>query len=399
MRYLTIFSLFFCLLSLPTHAAESRGLYRAEVEVADQGAESRLEGMRQAMAAVLLKVSGNSRVAEDATLAEAMKQPARYVQQYRYRREPLPPQEQETLPPTEEAKQERLLISVRFDQRSIDELLQRSGFNVWGDARPSTLIWLGVEDGGKRVLVGANDKGLVRELIETEAVRRALPVKLPLLDLTDQGKVRTVDVWGEFLDPIREASRRYTSQAILVGRLYPVSSRSWEVHWALDYRGELIRWQSQGDQVAPLITEAVDRVTDHLAMRFAQGSLDGSGEVRMRVEGVQNLHDYRRVVDYLSEVHGVKQVVVELLTPDSVDLRITAEGGIDTVLQIIALGNTLEKVELPPAAMPPLKPVPLMGTADQGEGKPSPDAQTVAAADATTVAEPPQPELRYRLLP
>jgi len=390
MRYLTIFSLFFCLSTLSLQAAEYQGLYEAEVEVPDQEAGARSAGMSKAMEAVLLKVSGTSRVREDASLAEAMQQSTRYVQQYRYRSEAKPPQK-------------RLLLSVRFDQRSIDELLRQSGFNVWGDARPSTLIWLGVEDGGRRVLVGDNDRGMVREIISAEAARRALPIKLPLLDSTDRRKVRTADVWGEFLETIKNASQRYAPQAILVGRLYPASAGRWEVRWSLDYRGEIIRWQSQAREVAPLITEGIDRVTDHIASHFVQNSVSdiGSGEMLMRVEGVRNLKDYRRVIDYLEGVHGVKRLVVETMAPTAVDLRIAAEGGMDTVLRIIALSDILVKVEQPRTEPTQLYQVPFRGENGMANGKLPPGDNVAGAAETETmkVAEPPQPELVYRLKP
>ena len=388
MRYLKIFPLLFCLLSLPLHAVESRGLYKAEVEVPDQGAGARSEGMRQAMASVLVKVSGAGRVQDDASLAEAMKQPERYVQQYRYRTDA-----------TASQRGNRLLLDVSFDQRSIDDLLRQSGFSVWGDARPTTLIWLGVEDGGNRVLVGDKDRGMVRQLIDGEAERRALPVKLPRLDATDRGKVRTADVWGEFLDTIKGASQRYAAQAILVGRLYPVSSRRWEARWVLDYNGELSHWRSDSGDVASLLAEAIDRVTDNLASHFAQSLVNGSGEMRMRVEGVRNLKDYRRVIDYLSGVHGVKQVVAETMTSSEVLLRITSGGGSDAVLQVIALGNTLAKVKQPVNETLRLNQVPMQDERDKGVISPSNSDAPMGAARMTKVVEPPKPELVYRLIP
>jgi hypothetical protein len=367
----------------------------AEIEVPNQEAGARAEGMRKAMAEVLLKVSGDSRVRDDASLTEALQQPARYVQQYSYRSET-------SADMADAVKKEHLWLSVRFDRQSIDELLRQSGLNVWGNARPLTLIWLGVEDGGKRVLVGANDKGLVRDIVETEAARRALPVKLPLLDQTDLDRVRTVDVWGEFIDTIKAASQRYSPQAVLVGRLYPLSARRWEARWSLDYNGELVRWQSESGEVAPLLAEAIDRVTDQLASRFNRGLLGGNGEMRMRVDGVKSLKDYRRVVDYLSGVRGVKQVVAEALTPTSATLRITAEGGMESVLQVIALGKTIDRVEPSQSRQStgtmPLKRVPLMRGSDREEETSASDA-ALAADDTRGVAKPPEPELVYRLLP
>jgi hypothetical protein len=121
--------------------------------------------------------------------------------------------------------------------------------------------------------------------------------------------------------------------------------------------------------------------------------------MRMRVDGVKSLKDYRRVVDYLSGVRGVKQVVAETLTPTSATLRITAEGSMDSVLQVIALGKTIDRVEQPQSrqstATMPLNGVSLMRESDR-EGEPS---AFDGADDTRGVARPPQPELVYRLIP
>jgi hypothetical protein len=406
MRYLTILSLLWLILPLPSQAAETHGLYEAEVEVPDQGPGARTEGMRQAMAAVLLKVSGTSRVNGDAALAEAMQSPARYVQQYRYRSES--PGEEAPAESDGKAPLERLLLQVNFDQKSIDGLLRSQGYNIWGEARPATLIWLAVEDSGSRVLVGANDGGLLRELFDREAERRALPIVLPLLDLNDQRRVRTADVWGEFLDTIREASQRYDAQALLVGRLYPLSSRRWEARWALDYRGEVERWQSQSGNVEALVSEVVGRVTDTLAQRFAQSFVAGSGQLLLRVEGVTNLSDYRRVLDYLKGVHGVRQATAETLSAAAVRFRLATEGGSEAVLQVIALGDTLERIEQPqlPEAgvpMPTLRPLPpgaaRNGTGSTASGTMRGEAAPDAEQPVETAPVPAPPELVFRLLP
>lgn len=383
MRYKTIILLLSVLSILPFQAMALPPLYEAEAEVPDQGAGARTEGMREALTAVLVKVSGSSHIAEEAALADALQQPARYVQQYSYRRE-------------DKEGGGRLLLHVRFDPRGVDALLRQSGLSAWGDARPSTLIWLGVEDGGRRVLVGNNDRGLVRDIIEREAARRALPVKLPALDQTDQARVRPADVWGEFLETIKGASQRYSPNAILVGRIYPVSAARWEARWVLEYRGETSRWQSSSAEVAPLIAEGVDRVTDYLVSHIAQSFVSGSDEVLMRVEGVRNLREYRRVINYLRSTQGVKQVLVETVNPDMVRLYIVAEGGFESVLQQIALGKILTKVSQPVAPSLPQNQRP-QANAERDAGKYS--FGTNDREPSPAAFESAQPELVYRLMP
>jgi len=402
MRYLTLIPLIFLFLSAPLRAVEYHGLYHAEVEVPDQGAEARAAGMQQAMGDVLLKVSGTARTLEDEDLMNAMGSASRYVQQYRYRSESIPPEEQQ---PDEAGNvaQERLLLSVRFDQPSIDDLLRQNGYTVWGDARPTTLIWLGVEQGGNRVLVGANDSGLVRELIDKEAKRRALPVKLPLLDLTDQSKVRAVDIWGDFLDTIEQASQRYAPQAILIGRLYPINSSKWEVRWTLVHRDNVVRWQQQSGNITELVAGGVGHTAELLVKSFTQSYASGSGSLLLQVDGISSLKGYRRVLDYLSGVHGVTSVIADRVNPHSVRFTLQAEGGSDAVLQTVALGDVLEKMEPPE---PESSQVVTLQPAGQADDNAAADGQETASLDAEetdmTAAAPAvvQPQVKYyRLIP
>lgn len=354
MKNSTIFALLFLVVTSPLFAADSLGMYQDEVLVADQSEQARLDGMQQAMGNVLLKVSGTAQVLDNEWLLTAMSTAGQFVQQYRYRSEAIPPEEQQ---PDENGKvvRERLYLSVRFDANSIDDLLRQHGFNVWGGTRPVTLIWLGVEQAGSRVLVGANDTGLVRELIDKEAAHRALPVKLPLLDLTDQSAINMADIWGDFLDSIQSASLRYRPQAVLVGRLYPVSGGQWGVRWTLLYQGEVFRWMQQSSEVAPLIAEGIGNTAEQLVQRFAVSFVSGSDDILLEVSGVQGLSAYSKVTEYLGGLPGVKEVKVLKMMPTALSIRIRTEGGSEAALQTIALGDVLE-VQAPPLGAEPQTP-------------------------------------------
>lgn len=400
MKNSIVISLILLFFSTSLQAVESQGLYRAEVEVPDQGAEARGAGMQQAMGEVLLKVSGTGQVLLDEALVEATASAARYAQQYRYRSEAIPEEERK---PDEEGRvaEERLLLAVRFDRQSVDELLRSHGYTVWGAARPSTLIWLGVEQGNSRVLVGANDSGLVRALVDQEAKRRALPVKLPLLDLTDQSQVRPVDIWGDFLDTIEQASVRYSPQAILVGRLYPAGSQQWEVRWTLIHQGEVSRWRQQSEDIAMLIAGGIGQTSEQLVQSFTRSFVAGSGNMMLEVVGVESLRHYRRVKDYLSGVHGVNSVIADTVNPHQVRFNLQTEGGREAVLQTIALGDVLERLPNPEPVevvvpQPPLPQQPPQAEPSaEGMGEQGDETLPVMTAE-------PQPEVivpRYRLIP
>lgn len=393
---------------LPLQAAQLTGLYEAEVEVADQGRAARATAMGEAMAAVLLKVSGNSAVLDEEVIKSAMADASRYVQQYRYRNEELPPEARKA--GGAGSDDSRLLLWVGFDSASIDSLLRRFGFNAWSAARPSTLVWLAVEEGSRRVLVGANDQGLVREVLDSEAQRRGLPVRLPLLDLTDQSKVRAIDVWGGFVDNIEAASSRYEAQAILTGKLYAVG-KSWEARWTLHYQGEQHQWQHSGRDVREVVASGVGGTADYLAQQVAAGSFFGMDQLVLRIEDVSTMEAYRRVNDYLLSLPGVTAVTLRRTAANSSSFIVDFEGGRESVLQAITLGDLLVKVAMPapqssfnpgyPAqpALPPGAATPQVAgsvTEQPMEGDGLTD-ETAAGVQQPQVI--PLEELVYRLLP
>lgn len=396
-------------------AAQVVGMYETEVAVADQGPAARASGMAEAMAAVLLKVSGSSAILGEAVMQSAMADAARYVQQYRYRSEEIPTAERKTAAGAA-APQSRLWLWVGFDSASIDNLLRRFGFQVWSAARPTTLVWLAVEDGSRRVLVGANDQGLVREVLEAEARRHAIPLRLPLLDLADQARVRPVDVWGGFIDNIEAASQRYEPQALLLGRLYQAAG-GWEARWTLRYQGEEHQWQPRAAEVSAVIAAGVGGTSDYLSRRFAESSYLGGNELALRIEGITGMNDFRRAHDYLLSLQGVAAITLRQVDATSSHFLLTIEGGRESVLQAISLGEVLVKVATPPPEARSLPaagirvrevPFPQAPERPMGYAGPAPDEAPVAdgapAASAVQEAQPQSPlvvplqELVYRLL-
>ncbi len=151
--------------------------------------------------------------------------------------------------------------------------------------------------------------------------------------------------------------------------------------------------------------EAIDRVTDHVVSKLTESSANGSGEILMKVEGVRNLRDYRRVINYLKGTRGVNQVVAESMSIPTIRLRIVADGGMDALQHTISLGKTLAMVSqpLPPRVLTMMQaePTSLSGDGDKGEGKYSIGADVPELPEPMLIGreEPPQPDLVYRLMP
>jgi uncharacterized protein len=309
----------------PTAARELQGLYDAEVAVAGQSAPEREQALRKALAEVLVKVSGDRAAPRRAP--QVMEGAGRYVQQYGYRTAAQPGAE--------------LQLWARFDAAAVDRALQQAGLPVWGRVRPTALVWLAVESGQQRYLLGADEPSQERAALEAAAERRGLPVLLPLLDLEDQGALKFADVWGGFGDMIMRASARYQTEAVLVGRLHRAAAGTWSARWTLYGAGASAHWEAQGS-AEEAIGEGVDGLADALAARFA-GPAGEREQVRLTVAvtHIDSLAGYARAERHLRGLGPVAAVQVAQVEPDRITFELQVRGGRAALEQAISLGGAL----------------------------------------------------------
>lgn len=331
MKFLSLLLAAGAFFSAAAWSASSNSPYEVEVAVADQSAANRPAAMAEALRQVVVKVAGREAAAAAPAVAEATKKPAPYVQRYSYR--------------TNDGRGAELplLMAVSFDKGRVDQLLQAAGFSPWSTARPLTIVWLAVEQGNQQILVGAGDRGLVKELLLKAADRRGLPLRLPLLDSTDQARVQARDVWSDFHDSIIQASRRYEAQAVLVGRLGQLSGGRWQVRWSLYHGTTSRRWNQSGDKVEALVDYGIRMGTETLAVASipTQAATAGDNELHWVVQGVHDMQGHRRVIDYLVSLRGVTGAQPEQVTGESMRLRIATTIDEAALQQQLAFDNRL----------------------------------------------------------
>jgi hypothetical protein len=330
-RYLSGLAFLLALLLVAVPAPGAQQLFEAEVPVASQDPAQRATAMKQALAEVLVRVTGQRGLPQQPAGRSLLDGAGSYVQQYRYFTRP------DSTPP-------QLMMRVRFDGEAVQQALRREGVAFWGDAeRPDTLVWLAVEDGGRRYLVAAQDGTQAGRQLELASRQRGIPLLFPLLDLQDQSSVRFSDIWGGFFDHAIEASERYNPQAILIGRLNRSRTGGWVARWNLRVAGSPSSWTSTGSQLADVLDSGIDMVADTLASRLAVRDADGTTDsVTVRVDDVRTLEAYARVSDYLASLTAVRRLQVEAVTPDAVHYALQLDGSLQGLTQSIAIGTVLE---------------------------------------------------------
>ena len=317
-------------------AGEVRNLYEAEVDVVDKDGGVRTEAFGLALMQVAIKVSGRRGAAESPVIVEAIKNPARFVQQFRYSN--VAPVSEEGESPESPA----LKLWVQFDAPSVDGLIREAGMPVWGRVRPSVLVLVAIESAAGRELLSSDDAGGWAEFIRRIGAARAVPLVLPLMDLEDRSRLRASDVWAGFEDNVQSAAQRYQSEGVLMGRAYQRLPNYWEARWRLLLEDGRHEWVDQGEGLDAVLLAGVHEGADRLASRFGRvtDTTVASG-VEVNVTGIQSLRDYARTLQYLDALDEVSRVDVTSVDSESVSFRVDARGGRETVRQVIALGHTL----------------------------------------------------------
>lgn len=313
--------------------AQGVDLYQGEVAVEDQSSRARDAALSDALAQVLVKVTGNPEAPARDIVRDHLSSASRYIQQYQYRTE-------QRARPDRESPERVLLLRARFDPSAVERILDEASLARWGQERPTVLVWLVMQRGGARELVGM-DEPAVADALHRAAERRGLPVLLPLLDLADQRTVSTRELWGGFTESLAEASARYGTETFLLGRLSG-DDDAWRGRWTLHDQGRERQFESQAETLETVLADGVASSANILGSRYAVSVTEQSGRrIRVAVDGVRRLRDYDRVLDYLGGLTLVQELTLVGVQGETLSLEMTMSGGLDRLDQVIGFGQVL----------------------------------------------------------
>ncbi|QQD17612.1 DUF2066 domain-containing protein [Spongiibacter nanhainus] len=316
-----------CLLTIAATARAEMvaNLYDAAVPVKEQTQSAFRRAAAKGLERVLIRVSGRSQVSDRADIASALANPEPLVVQYRYH-QPLAADTD----PSAEDDAPSLVLELSYSPRQVNALLQSAGLPVWSANRPSMLVWLVADTASGRRFVGGGEQPELQALMTDEAERRGLPLQFPLFDLTDTANLSVNQVWQLSATAVREASQRYGSAYILVGRASEFSTGQWVASWLL-LDGEVARnFESEGMGAQQALASAVDRVADVQAERYAvfSGGV-GAGSSLILIDGIADFHSYAALMGYLESLAIVrhansvwvsdKELVVDLVLNDDME--------------------------------------------------------------------------------
>lgn len=319
-------------LALPAAALKVDDLYVADVLVADESAEQLRAGARAGLLQVLVRVSGRVDIESNPLILSYLRRPADYYYQFSYE------SSDKTLM-TAAGEQAARVLTLHFEPSAVARILRQVELPVWGSNRPLVILWVAVNEGADRRILGESDETELAAVLAEQARRRGLPVIFPILDLEDASRITSAEVWGAFLDRIELASARYKPDAILTARVQQEISGRWLGKWS--YRTQET-WQSV-DNVAfsadQLVRTMVDQLTDELAAQYAFGS--ARDVIALTIEGVTSVEDYAAVSAYLETLAPVLHSSVVSLTGGIARFDLGIEGQQQQLVDLIELDQRM----------------------------------------------------------
>lgn len=312
----------------PVVAVEVPWLYEVTVPVADQSASARLDAGSRALAQLLTRLTGLTSVPRNEAVTRALNAPDLYFNQFGFVRE-------------REDDRDVLKLRLHFMPQPVLDLIREANLPVWPSNRPSVLAWIVVDDGMVRRILGSADAEhpLVAAL-EQRCRERGVPLRLPLLDLTDQLTVEPAAVWGRLDQILEPASTRYGADTILIGRLQLMPDQEWRAEW--DFRADGLPRQSiqQAGDPAALGRAAADLIADELAARYAVFDR-GVRRVELSVSEVERAVDYAELLRYLNGLEFVQGVTVSAAAGDRLQLSLLTAADTEQLLELFSLDRRL----------------------------------------------------------
>lgn len=328
---LLMWTLLALLLAGVATAETVKDLHTATVPVTDQGAKALAAASRQALAEVLVKMSGSRDVLRNPQIKQAVSGARGQVQQYSYAR---------GRPPDSE-----LVVEIEFDRAYLLDLLRQSGAPLWTANRPVVLVWVMVDDEKGRYFINWDSTPGEAQLLVEAFSRRGVPVQIPVFDLADLGALNQDAAWRLDANALQRASARYNVEDVLAGRLAKLNSGESAGDWSYFFEDSRTNRSASVPDFQVFLRNGVELVADKMADRYAVSpGAGGDGEFRVVVLGVSSYADYAAIVGYLQDLELVERADVQRVQGERLVLNLQTD--VDTVqlATLIELNDRLSPV-------------------------------------------------------
>lgn len=377
MRYLAL--LLIGWLSLPVYALTQVDIYRAEVAIDGEQKDGEELARQQGMQDVIVRATGSQSSLSNPVIKKAVGSSSRYISQLGYGQ-----------------IDGQSSLKMLFNSGQIRSLLTQAQLPLWSPNRANILVWMVEEQGYDRTITWEHSDSTSAATLRDAAQARGLPITMPVGDFDDVTGVNVSDLWGDFVDPISQASQRYPVDAVLIVRV----------------QGDKIRWTLYDQSPAQLseskqsprsgsasganaIPAMVGGIADYYAKKSAVVVSSKSSEaIDVKVLSVSSAMDFFELENSLTKLSSVAGAEIKRIQGNQVTLTIHLLASQQAFEQEVSSIRSLEVTEDPMAGMEEVVPAQLPEEPAEPTQLPATteDAQAAEVVDLNTdTAQPEQP--------
>jgi uncharacterized protein len=321
---LTILLVIYCT-TLPSFAMTVHNLNTANIAITKKVSGEELNDLfQQGLQQVLIKTSGNPGITSLTGIQSTIANAKNWVSSYRFK---------------QVANQS--IISITYNQKSIDNLLQKNNQGTWGNHRPLTLIWVNSIKSG---IISAHQNDNQYKAITQTANDRGLPILLPpetanqhhSSDLTLIEQNNSTRTPTDLLD-------LYHTDAALTGNIEN-STMGEIIHWQYNDRsGNTLSWSNTGLTSTIAIKKGIDQLANTLADQEAFIHNQGLKSVYyIYINNVNSTKDYARIIQQLKNNNNISSYQTEELTSNQLKIKLTSALNAPEVTRNIAKNSLLQ---------------------------------------------------------
>ena len=331
------------LFSLCVSAEQVDGLYDVAVPVDSQSSQELRRASREGLGTVLVRVSGNAELVQQAAIQSAIKNASQYTRQFRYEQRPRLVWDTENSAASSAGDTGQLYAVIEFEPKLVDATLREANLPLWSGNRPTVLIWVVVAEGNKKRFANAETDADILQAISIHAQRRGLAIKLPALDLEDMVAVSTQQLWQLNNFRASAAAKRYRADTVLLGRVTRLTNGEWLGSWRYSFAGQQFSFDAEAMNASDYIALAIDQVAELLARQYAIAPVTiADNGVLMRLSGVDDFVKYARAISYLESVAAIRHANVLSIEGDEMIVRLVADGLLTQLEQSFALDKRIQ---------------------------------------------------------
>lgn len=216
------------------YAEEVKGLFEIELVANGQSVTDREQAIKQALYGVLNRVLVAEDISKIPAVQQALQAAQHYVRQFQY----------SLIAADEFSEGDARLIRVEFDQDQLLELMRQSQVGIWSEIRPRTLVWLVVEEDGKRQFYNPDDMPDFETALALASKVKGVPIIFPMLDIEEQQRISVSEVLGADSRNLLNVSARYEVPAVMAAKIAR-KGECWQGEWALYFDDKIKQWNSR----------------------------------------------------------------------------------------------------------------------------------------------------------